>query len=99
MFCINVFFKISLNSLENTWARVSFLLQQETLVQVFSREFSEICKNTYFTKNICEWLLLNIRKCFTKEFPIAFLPWGITQEVGETPVWKNLVVVNCSYIR
>ena len=72
--CINVFFKISLNSQENTWARVSFLLQQETLVQVFSREISEICKNTYFTKSICEWLLLNTRKCFTKEFPIAFLP-------------------------
>ena len=52
-----VFLKISQNSQENTCARVSFLLKlqafcdlirKEILAQVFSCEFCEICKNTYF---------------------------------------------------
>ena len=44
-----VFLKISQNSQENTCARVSFLIiKKETLEQVFSCEFYEIFKNTYF---------------------------------------------------
>ena len=45
-----VFLEISQNSQENTCARVSFLikLQKETLAQVFSCEFCEISKNTFF---------------------------------------------------
>ena len=52
----NVFLEISQNLLENTSARVSFLIKlrasawnfikKETLAQVFSCEFCEICKNT-----------------------------------------------------
>ena len=44
-----VFLEISQNSQENTCARVSFLIKNETLAQVFSCEFSEISKNTFFT--------------------------------------------------
>ena len=54
-----VFLKISQNPLENTCTRVSFLiklkvsglqffLKKETLAQVFSCEFCEIFKNTFF---------------------------------------------------
>ena len=51
-----VFLKISQNSLENTCARVSFLiklqalLKKETLAQVFSCEFCETFKSTFFHK-------------------------------------------------
>ena len=53
-----VFLKISQNSHENTYARDSFLIKlkpsapqrylQKTLVQVFSCEFCEISRNTFF---------------------------------------------------
>ena len=42
-----VFLEISLNSQENTCARVSFLIKL-TLELVFSCEFCEISKNTFF---------------------------------------------------
>ena len=52
-----VFLKISQNKQENTCSRVYFLIKlaynfikKETLEQVFSCEFSEIFKNTYFYK-------------------------------------------------
>ena len=41
-----VFLEISRNSQENTYARVSFLI--ETLAHVFSCEFCEISENTFF---------------------------------------------------
>ena len=53
-----VFLEISQNSQENTCARVSFFIKlqaaacnfikKETLAQVFSCEFCEISKNTFF---------------------------------------------------
>ena len=46
-----VYLKISQNSQENTFARVSFLIKwqawKETLAQVFSCEFYKISKNTF----------------------------------------------------
>ena len=47
-----VFLEISQNSQENTCARVSGLqlIKKETLARVFSSEFCEISKNTFFTK-------------------------------------------------
>ena len=46
-----VFLEISLNSQENTCARISFLIKlfikNETLAQVFSCEFCDITKNTF----------------------------------------------------
>ena len=55
-----VFFEISQNSQENTCARVSFLIRlqvsnfikREALAQVFSCEFYEISKNTFFTEHL-----------------------------------------------
>ena len=47
----NVFLEISQNSQEDTCARVSFLknfIKKESLAQVFSYEFCEISKNTFF---------------------------------------------------
>ena len=59
-----MFLKISQNSEENTCARVSFLIklqtlaynfiEKETLTQVFSCEFCEIFKNTFFTGRLRE---------------------------------------------
>ena len=56
-----MFLEISQNSHENTCARVSFLIKlpktwdfikKETLAQVFSREFCEIPKKTFFTEHL-----------------------------------------------
>ena len=57
-----VFLKFSQNSNKNTCARVSSLIKlqaeacnfskRETLSQVFSCEFSEIFKNTFFTEHL-----------------------------------------------
>ena len=51
-----VFLEISQNSQENTCSRVSGLacsfIKKETLAQVFSCEFCEISKNTFFTKHL-----------------------------------------------
>ena len=63
----NVFLEILQNSQENNCARVSFLIRlqasarnfikKETLAQVFSCEFCEILKKTFFTEHL-QWLLL-----------------------------------------
>ena len=63
----DVFLEISQISQENTCVRVSFLIKlqaaacnfikKETLAQVFSCEFCEISKNTFFTEHL-RWLLL-----------------------------------------
>ena len=60
--CKKVFLEISQNSQENTCARVSFLIKlqaqacnfikKETLAQVFSCEFCEVSKNTFFTEHV-----------------------------------------------
>ena len=56
VFCKKVFLEMPQNSQENTCAKVSFLIRaeaynfikKETLAQVFSCEFYEISKNTFF---------------------------------------------------
>ena len=51
-----VFLEISQNSQENTYAR---LLKKETLAQVFSCEFCEISKNTFFYRTrLVDWFWL-----------------------------------------
>ena len=57
-----VFLEISQNSQEHTCARASFLMKfhagacnfikKDTLAQVFSCEFCEISKNTFFTEHL-----------------------------------------------
>ena len=63
-----VVLKISQNSQESTCARVSFLIKlpkpcnlikKETLAQVFSCEFCENFKNTFFTEYLW-WQLLEV---------------------------------------
>ena len=66
-----VFLEISLISQENTCARVSFLIKlqtsslqlikKETPAQVFSHEFSEVSKNTFFTENLWRTAVKNTR--------------------------------------
>ena len=58
-FVKNVFLKILQNSQENTCARVQVcnFIKKETLSQVFSCEFCEILKNTFFIEHF-RWLLL-----------------------------------------
>ena len=46
-----VFLEISQNSQENTCAGVNFI-KKETLAPVFSSEFCEIPKNTFFTEHL-----------------------------------------------
>ena len=56
--CKKKFLEISQNSQENSCTRVSFLIKaynfikKETLAQVFSCEFCEIFKNTFFTEHL-----------------------------------------------
>ena len=62
-FVKKVFLEISQNAQENTCARVSFSIkacnsiEKETLAQVFSCEFCEIYKNTFYIE-LLWWLLL-----------------------------------------
>ena len=64
VFCKKVFLNISQNSQENTRAKVPFLIKRlsikkQTLPQVFSCEFCEIFKNTFFiehTSDGCFWI-------------------------------------------
>ena len=49
--------EISQNSQENTCARASFI-KKETLAQVFSSEFCEISKNTFFTEHL--WATVSV---------------------------------------
>ena len=58
------YLKISQNSQESTCARVSFFikvagfnLKKEILAQVFSSEFFEISKDTFFTEHLLRLLL------------------------------------------
>ena len=46
-----VFLNISLNSQENTCARVYNFIIKEALAQVFSSDLCEISKNTFFTEH------------------------------------------------
>ena len=69
-----VVLKILRNSQENTSARVTFfiklpasgLMKKETLAEVFSREFCEIIKNTFFYRTPLDdcFCLLEIMKSF-----------------------------------
>ena len=51
--CKKVFLEISQNSQENTSARyLCNFIKKETLAQVFSYEYCEISKNTFFTEHL-----------------------------------------------
>ena len=58
VFYKKMFLNISQNSQENTCASLFFnkvagnFIKKETLVQVFSCEFSKIFKNTFFTEHL-----------------------------------------------
>ena len=47
---------------EKTCDRVFFLLEKETLVQVFSCEFCESSKNTFFTEHF--WVTASEMNCY-----------------------------------
>ena len=61
--CKKLFLEISQNSQENACARVTFL---ETLAQVFSCEFCEISKNTFFYRTPLD-------NCFRNVFIQTFI--------------------------
>ena len=67
-----VFLETLQNSQENTCIRASFLIklkalaQQETLAKVFSYEFCEISKNTYFTEHLWTTASVNQAKPWKK---------------------------------
>ena len=64
-----MFLEILQKSQENTYARVTFLIElqaeacnfikEDTLAQVFSCEFCEIPQNTFFTEHLWTPLLLS----------------------------------------
>ena len=66
-----MFLNISQNSQENTSVRVSFtgqacnFIKKETPTQMFSCEFCEIFKNTFFIEHL-RWLLLYIMEYWSK---------------------------------
>ena len=55
---IKVFLKISENSQENVYARVSFLIKLQALAQVITCEFCQIFKKQLYLQNTTGWLLL-----------------------------------------
>ena len=70
--CKKVFLEIWQNSQENTCARVSLLIKlacnfikKETLAQVFSCEFCEISKNTFFTEHLRATASVRFKKMLT----------------------------------
>ena len=68
-----MFLEISQNSQENTCAKVSFLIKlqkKEALAQVFSCEFCDISKNTFFTEHIRTTASVQIQNLYTL---LAFL--------------------------
>ena len=70
VFYKKVFLEISQNSQKNICARASFLIKlqalnftkKETLAQVFSCEFCESSKNTFFFAEHLWWLLLYLHQ-------------------------------------
>ena len=76
-----MFLEISQNSQENTRARVSFAglkpatLLKKTLAQVFSCEFYEISKNTFFTEHLFTehlWTTASVYSCI-----VVDIEWSI----------------------
>ena len=77
--------EISQNSQENTWARVLFkikfitLFKKKALAQVFSCEFCEIFKNTFFNRTptvaASRYLLLKVQTYFKLLFSIQSSYW------------------------
>ena len=53
-----MFLEISQNSQENTCARVSFLMKLQAVAQVFSCDFCEISKNTFFSEHL--WATVSV---------------------------------------
>ena len=88
-----VFLEISQSSQKNTCARVSFLvklqasglqfIKNETLAQVFSYEFCEISKKTFFYRAplVAAFKLL-LSRCFLKDS----VRWNLQQRVIETSI-------------
>ena len=76
VFCKKGILKISQNLQENTSATVSFeacnLIKKENLAQVFSCEYCEILRTSFFIEHL-PWLLLRLQK--TSDFLI--FSWGI----------------------
>ena len=89
-----MFFEISQNSQENTYARVSFLIKlqapdpqfikKETLAEEFSYEFCEIFKNTFFTDH------LRATASELEEVNIQSLRWG-------TIIIIIIIIINISF--
>ena len=90
MFCKKVFLEISQSSQENACARVSFLIKlktcnfikKETLAQVFSCEFCEISKNTFFHKTP----LVTASMCT----PSVILVFCFILAASNTVIWVSL---------
>ena len=97
-----VFLEISQNSQKNTYVRVSFLIKlqasgifikKEAFAQMFSGEFCEIFKNSFF-KELLPWLLFEY--VFLAVFPNLEIPYPVnkyTKSTTETLLW-NLLKVN-----
>ena len=99
--CKKVFLEISQNSQEKTCARVSFLIKLQacnlikkaTLAQVFSCEFCEISKNTFFTEPL--WttasfsiIILSTKKCYSSFLKIGFVFQKICFKVKGSKIFK-----------
>ena len=69
-------------------------LKEETLAPVFSCEFWEICKNTFFIKNL-PWLLLSIR-LWTNEISFAIT---IQTTIQHFLAQKSSIVLNRQHKR
>ena len=86
-----LFLEISQNSQEILCARVCFI-KKETLAQVFSGEFCETSKNTYFTDHI--------RMAGSKEIPLfIILMYSWWHEVNRATEYVTEAEFFCPFIK
>ena len=89
------------NSLENTCAKVSYLIKlqvlpcnfikKETLAQGFSFEFCEISKNTFFTEHV--WTNASLDLHLIKHQIIPF--WNIKEALNNnSKTWRLILPPN-----
>ena len=92
-----LFFSIPRNifvtsSMYRSWIMMNalpyYFMKEETLAQVFSCEFCEISKNTFFTEHL--WATASLHK--KRSFPLRIFSVNVTKSTGNVGhiYWRNL---------
>ena len=93
-----VFLEILQSSQENTCGRASFLIKKETLAQVFSYEFCEISKNTFFTEHFWATASKHLELKFSTELAFSFHK-GVNKQILCFTLLPDIIIMFYSIIR